>query len=68
MKTIEVNDIVNGNRYHISGDLQNGYSNGQPYICHDEVTRVITRVTDTHIICECSRRFLINQNLKIAQY
>lgn len=69
MKTIKIKNIITGNSYHISGDLQNGhYSDGTPCITHDEVTRKIVAVTDTHIICECRRRFLINQNLKITQY
>ncbi|KKB45415.1 hypothetical protein HMPREF1212_05072 [Parabacteroides sp. HGS0025] len=68
MKMIEVKDIIIGNRYLISGDLQNGYMDGKPYICHEEVTRAITRITDTHVICECGRQFLKNQNLKIVEY
>lgn len=56
-----------GKRYHIVGDLENGFMNGKPYICHEEVTRVITRITETHIICECGRKFLNNQNLKIEE-
>lgn len=63
---MRVKDIEIGKRYHLSGDIENGYMNGKPYICHEEVTRVITRITETHIICECSRRFLINDNLKVT--
>ena len=57
-KKIEV-----GKKYRISGDLENGYRNGTPYICHDEVSRVVKRVTDEYVICECDRKFLNNQNL-----
>jgi hypothetical protein len=64
---MKAQEIETGKRYWISGDLENGFFNGKPYICHEEVTRVVTRVTDTHVICECSRRFLNNQNLKIEQ-
>lgn len=64
--TVTVKEIEIGSWYHISGDLDNGYKNGQPYLCHDEVTRRIKRVTDTHIICECDRRFVINDNLKLS--
>lgn len=64
--TVTVKEIEIGQWYHLSGDLENGYKNGQPYICHEEVTRKITRVTDTHIICEGGRRFLINKNLIIS--
>lgn len=61
-----VKEIEIGQWYHLSGDLENGYKNGQPYICHEEITRRITRVTDTHIVCECGRRFLINENLTLT--
>lgn len=67
MKTTEVNDIIIGKCYLISGDLQNGYKDGEPYICHENITRVITRITDTHVICECGRRFLKNQHLEIVE-
>lgn len=60
-------EIIIGKRYRISGDLENGFMNGKPNISHDDVTRVITRVTDTHVICECGRKFLNNQNLKVEE-
>lgn len=53
-------EIIVGCRYSISGDLQNG-----SHTTHDEVTRKVVRVTATHIVCECGRRFIINENLKI---
>lgn len=59
-------EIKIGKCYHLSGDIENGYMNGKPNIDHEEVTRVVTRVTDTHVICECGRRFLINENLKLS--
>lgn len=59
-------EIEIGQWYHLSGDIENGYMDGKPYISHEEVTRVVTRVTDTHIICECGRKFLINENLKLS--
>lgn len=55
-------DIKVGVRYRISGDLQNGN-----YVTHEDVVRVITRITDTHVICVCGRRFIINSNLKIEK-
>lgn len=58
-------DIEIGKWYHLSGDIENGYMDGKPYISHEEVTRVVKRVTDTHIVCECGRRFIINENLKV---
>lgn len=68
MKTVEIKDIIIGKSYQISGDLKNGYAEGKPYICHENITRPITRITDTHVICKCGRMFLRNQNLKIAEY
>lgn len=59
---MEVKDIIKGGSYHISGDLQNG-----SFVTHDEVTRKVMRVTEKHIICECGRRFIINENLKISE-
>ena len=47
MKTTEVNDSIIGKRCRISGDLQNGYQDGKPYICHENITRVITRIRGT---------------------
>lgn len=58
-------EIEIGKWYHLSGDIENGYMDGKPYISHEEVTRVVKRVTDTHIVCECGRRFIINKNLKV---
>ncbi|UVO97758.1 hypothetical protein NXV86_23370 [Bacteroides sp. BFG-257] len=56
-------------RYRISGDLANGhYADGTPRISHDDVVRVIKRVTDTHVILECGRMFIINDNLKIEKF
>ena len=63
---VKIKDIEVGKEYHLSGDIENGYVDGKPYICHEEVTRVVKRVTDTHIFCECGRRFLINENLKVS--
>lgn len=64
--TVEVNEIEIGQRYHISGDIINGMKKGKPYISHDDVTRKIKRVTNTHVICECDRKFIINKNLKVT--
>lgn len=63
---MKVEEIEIGKSYHLSGDIENGYINGKPYISHEEVTRVITQVTDTHIFCQCGRRFLINENLSLS--
>ena len=50
---MNVKDIEIGNWYHISGDIDNGTKDGSLTPSHDEVTRRIKRVTDTHIICRC---------------
>jgi len=68
MKIVKLKDVVIGNKYQISGDLQNGFFNGKPYIGYDDVYRKIIRITDTHVICECRREFLINDNLKIQEF
>ena len=60
---MKIEDVVIGLRYQISGDLQNG-----SYVTHDDVVRKITRITTTHVICECGRRFIINENLKIEKF
>lgn len=59
-------EIIIGDWYHLTGDLANGYyADGTPCITHEEVTRRIVRVTQTHVICECGRRFIINENLTL---
>lgn len=67
MKAKEVNENLIGKYCHISGDLENRYYGGKPYICHESITRVITRITATLIICECGRKFLKNKNLEIVE-
>jgi hypothetical protein len=64
---MNIKGIQTGKRYHLSGDIENGYMNGNPIIDHEEVTRVVTRITDTQIICECGRKFIINDNLKVTE-
>lgn len=66
---MKTNEITVGLRYRISGDLANGrYADGTPCIIHEDVVRVIRRITDTHVILECGRRFIINDNLKIEKF
>lgn len=60
---MKIEDVIIGVRYRISGDLKNG-----SYITHDDVVRKIIRITDTYIICECGRQFIINENLKIEKF
>lgn len=63
---MKVEEIEIGKEYHLTGDIENGYMNGKLYISHEEVTRAIRQVTDTRIICECGRKFLINESLTIT--
>ena len=63
---MKVQEIQIGKEYHLTGDIENGFWNGKPFISHEEVTRKVTRVTDTHIVCECGRKFIINENLNIT--
>jgi hypothetical protein len=63
---MKVQEIEIGKEYHITGDIENGLMNGKPYICHEEDTLKVTRMTDTHIICECGRKFLKNGNLTLT--
>lgn len=66
---MNTNEVVVGLRYRVSGDLVNGrYADGTPRISHDDVVRVIKLITDTHVILECGRRFIINNNLKIEKF
>ena len=66
---MNTNEVVLGMRYRVSGDLANGrYADGTPCISHDDVVRVIKRITDTHVILECGRMFIINDNLKIENF
>ena len=63
---VTVKDIEIGNWYHVSGDIDNGVQDGKPYLTHDKVPRRIKRITATHIICECDRKFVINDNLELS--
>lgn len=59
---VPIHKVVIGCTYHLVGDLQNG-----SFVTHEEVTRKITRITDEHVICECGRKFIINNNLQITE-
>lgn len=66
---MKIDEITIGLRYRVSGDLSNGrYADGTPRVSHDDVVRVIKRITETHVILECGRRFIINDNLKIEEF
>ena len=57
---VALSDVILGLRYRFEGDLQNG-----DFITHEEVTRKIAFITKKHIVLECGRKFIINNNLKI---
>ena len=62
---MNVNEVTVGLRYRVSGDLSNGRNaDGSPRISHDDVVRVIKRITDTHVILECGRMFVLTTILK----
>jgi uncharacterized protein YlzI (FlbEa/FlbD family) len=60
-------EFITGERYRICGEIENGYFNGKPLITNEQVIRCIRYITDTHVVCECGRRFLINEKLKIEK-
>lgn len=65
---MKAKEMTVGLKYRISGDLLNGrYSDGTPRIVHGDVARVIKRITETLVVCECGREFIINDNLKIER-
>lgn len=65
MKTSE---ITPGIKYFLSGDIANGRcADGSLRTTHEEVARKVLKVTSESVICECGRRFLINENLKIKR-
>lgn len=62
MNTLNLLEITKGVTYKISGDLLNGNVIEKETIC-----RRIKYVNEEkkYLVCECDRRFLINDNLKI---
>lgn len=66
MEQKEVEKMI-GLRCRVSGDLANGWNkDGTPYICHEDVVRVVRRIDGDRVVLECGRRFIINKNLKIT--
>lgn len=62
-------DIIPGKKYCLSGDIQNGrHADGTLRISHEEVCRKVSYIKDGIIVCECGRRFIINENLKIKLF
>lgn len=59
---VKLQNAIPGYRYHFSGDLQNG-----DFVTHEEITRKISYITAKHIVLECGRRMIINDNLVITE-
>ena len=60
LKEIPISEIREGVTYDLHGDL---------IPCgHDTVVRKVVRVTDTYILCECCRKFKINENLHVYEW
>ena len=59
---VNIKNIIPGFRYHFVGDIQNGI-----FVIHEEVTRKISYITAKHIVLECGREFIINDNLVITE-
>jgi len=65
MNTLNLSEITKEETYIISGDLINGSIIEKETIC-----RRIKYINfeKNCIICECDRRFIINENLKIEHF
>lgn len=60
-------NIKPGYKYVISGNLSNGHkADGTPNTAFETIVRKVIRVTDTHVICECGRRFIIDNTLTVS--
>jgi len=64
---MNIQNIEVGKTYNLSGDIENGWFEGKPFISHENVTRKVVRITDTHIICECGRKFIKNDKLEAVK-
>ena len=59
-KEISISEVREGVTYDIHGDLDP---------CgHDTVVRKVVRVLEKHILCECGRKFIINDNLHVYKW
>lgn len=58
---VQITDLKKGIRYRFKGDLQNG-----SFVTKEDVVRKISYITDTHVVLECGRKFIINENLDIS--
>lgn len=59
-KEISISEVREGVTYDIHGDLDP---------CgHDTVVRKVIRVREKNILCECGRKFIINNNLHVYEW
>lgn len=65
---MDINEIQVGFIYRLTGDILNGINqDGTPRLTKEDVVRKVTRISSTLITCECGRKFVINNNLKIEK-
>lgn len=60
---VKVPELVLGSYYRFIGDIQNG-----SYVTHEDVVRKLVSITPSHLVLECGRRFIINENLVITEF
>lgn len=66
---MKATDIIIGMRYTLIGNIINGRNaDGTVRLSKENVTRKVTRMTDTRIYCECGRVFVIDKDLKVEQF
>ena len=61
--SIKVTDLILGSTYRFCGDIQNG-----SFVTHEDVVRKLVSITPNHLVLQCGRRFIINENLVITQF
>ena len=55
---MKASQIEIGKDYNLNGYIYNGYKDGLPYLCLENVTRKVTGLRDNKIFCECGRVFV----------
>lgn len=56
-------EVIPGREYTLRGYIQNG-----AHVTLENVTRKVIRVTQSHIYCECGRKFIINDSLLVEPF
>ena len=65
MNTIKIDNT--DKHYRIKGNIENGWIDGKPYICKENVVRRIKYATNEKLHLECGRVFLIDNDLEIEE-